>query len=117
MALDLDYSSYQDIREEAGQHHLVKTEIPSGVVDGTNTVFFVGRTYIVDRNYNDVIDVGIANGDVVVYVNEIAVEVFADGIRTRFPPFSTNDFKVVCKACGISSNSFRTIVFCFSSEL
>lgn len=77
LALDLDYSSYQDIREEAGQHHLVKTEIPSGVVDGTNTVFFVGRTYIVDRNYNDVIDVGIANGDVIVYVNEIAVEVTA----------------------------------------
>lgn len=77
LATDLDYSSLQDIREEAGHQHIVKTEIPSGLVNGSNTVFTVGRTYIVDRNYNDTIDVATASGDVIVYDDEVAVSVSA----------------------------------------
>lgn len=73
-ATDLDYSSLQDIREEAGHQHIVKLETPSGTVNGSNTVFTVGRTYIVDRDYNDVIDVGVS-GDVIVYDDNVAVEV------------------------------------------
>lgn len=76
-ATDLDYSSFQDIREEAGHHHLMKLETPSGLVNGSNTVFTVGRTYIVDRNYNDTIDVATASGDVIVYDDAVAVAVSA----------------------------------------
>lgn len=71
---ELDYSSYQDIREEAGQHHLNKLESLAGVKNGTNKIFTSSRTYIVDRNYNDTLDVG-SSGDVIVYVNNIAVAV------------------------------------------
>lgn len=74
LAVDLDYSSLQDIREESGQHHLVRLENPSGLVNGSNTIFTVGRTYIVDRNYNDTIDVGVS-GDVIVYDDNVAVSV------------------------------------------
>lgn len=74
---DKDYSSYQDIREEAGHHHLNKLEDLTGVANGSNTVFYVGRTYIVDRNYNDAIDVASVNGDVIVYDDNVAVEVSA----------------------------------------
>jgi len=76
-ATDFNYSALQDIREEAGHQNLNKTEIPTGVVDGTNKIFTVGRTYIVDRNYNDEIDVGSVNGDVIVYDDGIAVIVEA----------------------------------------
>lgn len=81
-ATDLDYSSYQDIREEAGHHHLMKLETPSGTVNGSNTVFTVGRTYIVDRNYNDTIDVATASGDVIVYDDTVAVTVSAVNATT-----------------------------------
>lgn len=74
-ATDKDYSALQDIREEAGHQNLMKTETPSGSANGTNKVFTVGRTYIVDRNYNDTIDVGVVNGDVIVYDDGVAVEV------------------------------------------
>lgn len=74
LAVDLDYSSLQDIREESGQQHLVRLENPSGLVNGSNTIFTVGRTYIVDRNYNDTIDVGVS-GDVIVYDDNVAVSV------------------------------------------
>lgn len=75
VAVDLDYSSLQNIREESGHQHLVKLETPSGTADGTNVTFTVGRTYIVDRNYNDAIDVASVAGDVVVYDDAVAVEV------------------------------------------
>lgn len=74
-ATPLDYSSLQAIREDAGLQNLIKTETPSGAVDGTNKTFTVGRTYIVDRNYNDTIDVGVVNGDVIVYDDAVAVQV------------------------------------------
>lgn len=76
-ATPLDYSSLQSIREDAGLQNLMKTESPSGSVDGVNKVFTVGRTYIVDRNYNDVIDVGSVNGDVIVYDDATPVQVDA----------------------------------------
>lgn len=75
LAVDLDYSSYQDIREESGHQHIVKLETPSGSANGTNDTFTVGRTYIVDRDYDDTIDVGTASGDVIVYDDNVAVEV------------------------------------------
>ena len=43
-------------------------------MNGSNTIFTVGRTYIVDRNYNDTIDVGVS-GDVIVYDDNVAVSV------------------------------------------
>lgn len=82
LAVDLDYSSLQDIREEAGHHNVMKTETPSGLVNGSNTIFTVGRTYIVDRNYNDIIDVASASGDVIVYDDNIAVTVNAVNVDT-----------------------------------
>jgi hypothetical protein len=54
---DKDYSSYQDIREESGHYHLVKFEELTGLANGSNTVYYAKNTFIVDRNYNDVIDV------------------------------------------------------------
>lgn len=75
IATDLDYSSRQDIREESGLQHIVKLETPSGTANGTNKIFTVGRTYIVDRNYNDTIDVASVNGDVIVYDDAVAVTV------------------------------------------
>lgn len=74
---ELDYSSLQDIREESGHQHLNKLEELSGTKNGSNTVFYAKRTYIVDRNYNDTIDVASASGDVIVYVNDVAVSVSA----------------------------------------
>lgn len=77
IATDLDYSSLQDIREESGHQHIVKLETPSGLVNSSNTVFTVGRTYIVDRDYDDTIDVATASGDVIVYDDNVAVTVNA----------------------------------------
>jgi len=75
--VELDYSSLQDIREESGHHHVNKLEELSGTKNGSNTVFYAKRTYIVDRNYNDTLDVASASGDVIVYVNDVAVSVSA----------------------------------------
>jgi hypothetical protein len=69
-----DYSSLQDIREEAGHQHLNKLETLSGIANGSNKNYYTKRTYIVDSNYNDVLDNG-DSGDVVVYVNDDAVTV------------------------------------------
>lgn len=74
---ELDYSSLQDIREESGHQHLNKLEELSGTKNGSNTVFYAKRTYIVDRDYNDTLDVASASGDVIVYVNDVAVSVSA----------------------------------------
>lgn len=82
LATDLDYSSLQDIREESGHQHIVKLETPSGLVNGSNTVFTVGRTYIVDRDYDDTIDVATASGDVIVYDDAVAVSVSAVDTNT-----------------------------------
>ena len=69
-----DYSSLQDIREEAGHQHLLRFEELSGLANGSNKDFYTKRTYIVDSNYNDVLDTG-ASGDVLVYVNDVGVTV------------------------------------------
>lgn len=75
VATDLDYCSLQRIREESGHQHLNKLQSLTGTTDGVNDTFYVDRTYIVDRNYNDVIDVGAVDGDVIVYDDDVAVEV------------------------------------------
>lgn len=72
-----DYSTLQDIREEAGHQHLNRLEELVGVKDGSNTLYTAKRTYIVDSNYNDSLDVATASGDVIVYVNDVAVTVSA----------------------------------------
>lgn len=82
MATDLAYSSLQDIREEAGHQHINKLEDMTGATNGTNTVFYVGRTYIVDTDYDDTIDVGGVNGDVIVYDDNVAVTVSAVDVST-----------------------------------
>ena len=74
---DKDYSSLQDIREEAGHQHLNKLEALSGLANGANTDYYVKRTYIVDSDYNDVLNVDTTSGDVIVYVNDVAVNVSA----------------------------------------
>lgn len=79
---DKDYSSYQDIREESGHYHLVKFEELTGLANGSNTVYYAKNTYIVDRNYNDTIDVGVADGDFIAYVNDVAVTVSAVNVET-----------------------------------
>ena len=79
LATDLDYSSYQDIREESGHQNLSMLETPSGLVNGSNTIFTVGRTYIVDRNFNDTVDVA---SDVVVYDDGVAVTISAVNVNT-----------------------------------
>jgi hypothetical protein len=77
-----DYSSLQDIREEAGHQHLNKLEELTGLRNGSNTNYYVKRTYIVDSNYDDVLNVDTSSGDVVVYVNDSAVEVSAIDANT-----------------------------------
>lgn len=77
LAVDKDYASYQDIREEAGQQSVTKLESLTGVVNDSNAVFYVKRTYVVDRNYNDTLDVATVAGDVLVYDDNVAVEVSA----------------------------------------
>lgn len=74
---DKDYSSLQDIREEAGHQHLNKLEALSGLVNGSNTDYYVKRTYIVDSDYNDSLNVNTTSGDVIVYVDDTAVNVSA----------------------------------------
>ncbi len=74
---DKDYSSLQDIREEAGHQHLNKLEELTGLRNGSNTDYYVKRTYIVDSDYNDVLNVDTTSGDVIVYVNDVAVNVSA----------------------------------------
>lgn len=74
---DKDYANYLSIRKESAHQNLVKLEELSGVADGSNAAFTAGRTYIVDRNGNDNIDVAVANGDVIVYVNNTPVVVNA----------------------------------------
>lgn len=77
-----DYSSLQDIREESGHQHLNKLEALTGLANGSNTNYYVKRTFIVDSNYDDVLNVDTSSGDVVVYVNDSAVEVSAIDANT-----------------------------------
>jgi len=79
---DKDYSSYQDIREESGHYHLVKFEELTGLANGSNTIYYAKNTFIVDRNYNDTIDVGVVDGDFIAYVNDVAVTVSAVNVET-----------------------------------
>ena len=108
-ATDLDYSSLQDIREESGNQHIVKLETPSGAVNGSNTVFTVGRTYIVDRDYDDTIDVGTASGDVIVYDDAVAVSVSAvdttTGVITLGAAPATNSVMLVTYAYSLLSDA------------
>ena len=70
----INYTTLQDIREEAGLQKRVNGESPAGVIDGANKDFYVKQKYIVDRDYSDD---GPQPGDVTAYVNDIAVEVSA----------------------------------------
>lgn len=75
LAVDKDYASYQDIREEAGQQAVSKLDTLSGVIDGSNASFYAKRTYIVDRDYDDAIGTGSGATDVIVYDDDVAVTV------------------------------------------
>lgn len=68
-----DYTNLQGIRKEAGLHHEQKYQALTGSANGSNTVFYAPRTYIVDRNGDDTTN----SSDVVVYVNNVAVTVSA----------------------------------------
>lgn len=70
-ATDKDYSTLQDIREEAGLQHKLRYEELTGTANGSNKDFYTQNTYVVDRNYDDTLD----TTDVVLYVNGAAVAV------------------------------------------
>lgn len=112
LATDLNYSSLQDIREESGNQHLVRLETPSGAVNGSNTVFTVGRTYIVDRDYDDTIDVATASGDVIVYDDTVAVSVAAvdttTGVITLSAAPATSSVMLVTYAYSLLSDTAVT---------
>lgn len=72
LATDLNYSSLQDVREEAGGQHSQKLVALTGATDGANVDFVASRSYIVDRNYDDVIT---PNEDVIVYDDDVPVTV------------------------------------------
>lgn len=72
------YESRQAILEEAGLSQVVTAETPSGLVNGTNTVFTVNHIPLTDMNYDDVIDVN----DVLVFVNSTIVSVSSINVDT-----------------------------------
>lgn len=61
----------QAIRQEAGLQHQKKADLLGGTADGTNKVFIAPRTYVVDRNQDDVL----TGADVVLYANGVPVTV------------------------------------------
>lgn len=61
----------QAIRQEAGLQHQKKSDVVLGTADGTNKIFITPRTYVVDRNHDDVL----TGADVVLYANGIPVAV------------------------------------------
>ena len=61
----------QAIRQEAGLQHLKKLDVLAGVADGTNKVFVAPRTYVVDRNHDDVL----TGADVVLYDDGVPVAI------------------------------------------
>ena len=100
---ELDYSSYQDIREESGHQSLSKLEALTGLANGSNTIYYVQRPYIVDSNYNDVLDVGVVDGDVIVYDDDVAVVVSAINATTGAITLAT--------APAVDSNMLATYFF------
>jgi hypothetical protein len=66
-----DYSTLQDIREEAGHQHQKVQEKMTGLANGSNKAFYVSKLPIVDRNYDD----STGATDVVVYDDGVAVGV------------------------------------------
>ncbi len=68
-----DYVTLVGIRKEAGLHHEQKLQALTGSANGVNTIFYAPRTYIVDRNNDD----ALSSDDVIVYVNNVAVNVSA----------------------------------------
>lgn len=71
VAVAADYSTLQDIREEAGhQQQQVKVAV-SGTVDGANTDFYVPKLPIVDRTYSD----AVSAGDAILYVDDVPVTI------------------------------------------
>lgn len=72
-AVALDYSSLQDLREEAGLHHIEMGEALTGEADAANKYFYVSNKYVVDRDYDD----ALGPTDVIVYDDGTAVDLAA----------------------------------------
>lgn len=68
---DTPYVTRQEVREEAGFQHVEEIIDLNGVIDGTNKTFMTEHKPIVDRDYNDAVDVD----DVTVYVDGTPVTV------------------------------------------
>lgn len=71
LAVAKDYSTLQDIREEAGHQHQKVQEGMTGLANGSNTEFYVSKLPLVDTNYDDAVGVT----DVVVYDDGAVVTV------------------------------------------
>ena len=65
------YVTNQEVREEAGFQHIEETASLVGVIDGSNATFMTQHKPIVDRDYNDVVDID----DVTVYVDGTPVPI------------------------------------------
>jgi len=66
-----DYSTLQDIREEAGHQHQKVQESMVGSANGSNAIFYVAKLPLVDHNYDDA--VGIT--DAIVYDDGVPVTI------------------------------------------
>ena len=72
-AVEKDYSTLQDIREEAGHQHQKVQESMVGSANGSNAIFYVAKLPLVDHNYDDA--VGIT--DAIVYDDGVPVTISA----------------------------------------
>lgn len=106
-----DFCSLQKIREGAGLQHKVVGEEPTGLVNGSNVYFYVERLYIVDRDYDDTLEVT----DVTFYDDGTAVTVSAvdpvtGKITLASAPASDSVLKVnydFCVASDTAVDEFR----------
>lgn len=72
-AVDKDYSTLQDIREEAGHQHTQVQERMTGSANGSNAIFYVAKLPVVDHNYDDAVGVT----DAIVYDDGVPVTISA----------------------------------------
>lgn len=68
---DVDFTTLQAIREEAGMQQYKNGEVLEGVIDGSNKTFLTSYKPIVDINQDDIL----SPGDVVCYVDDAPVTV------------------------------------------
>lgn len=68
---NVDYVTLQAIREDSGMQHQKNGEVPTGAVNGSNTIFYLSKTPLADRDYDDVV----TPSDVIVRVDGVPVNI------------------------------------------